>query len=265
MYVVAVTRWARPLEQEVGALSPLLGMAPYDLKLRLGGPLPVLFAREPDAARARQLLATLRGRGHGAVACDVARVADSAEMTCPRTYAFEPAAFAGESPEWGRREMPYAEVAGLIHASAATFEQTSSVTKQRKFSLGRAALTGGIAMRKTTTTEKRSQAEEREQVLYVIRNDARDPWLLRESRLRHLGLGDRIRPTSAENFATLVELLRERAPQALYDDALRRRPRKADGVSVSGTTAHKVTEVSNASETDLAVHLIVVAHLTGQR
>lgn len=265
MYVVAITRWAQPVEQEVAALAPLLGVAPYDLKLRLAGPLPAVFAREPDPARARQLLAALRNRGHGAVACDLARVASSAEMTCPRSYAFEADALAALDPAWGKRLMPYADVVALIVASAATIEQTSSVTKKRKFSLGRAALTGGLAVRKTVTTEKRSTADEREQVLYVIRNSGRDPWLLRERRLRHQGLGDRVRPTSAENFATLVELLREHAAKALFDDRLLRRPRKADTVSVSGTSAHRVTEASNAAETDLAVHLIVVGHLTGQR
>ncbi|MBW2522699.1 MAG: hypothetical protein JRI23_00925 [Deltaproteobacteria bacterium] len=264
MYVVAITRWGRPLEQEVAALAPLLGMVPYDLKLRLAGPLPVVFAREAEADGARRHLAALRDRGHGAVACDLGRVPCSAEMASPRRYGFEPAAFVGSDPAWGERRMPYADMVGLIHASAATIEQQSSVTKKRKFSLGRAALTGGLAMRKTVTTERRATSEQREQVLYVIRKDASDPWLLQEGRLRHQGLGDRVRPTSAENFATLIEVLRERAPAALYDDRLRRRTRKADSLSVSGTTAHKVTEMSNASETDLAMHLIVVAHLTGQ-
>ena len=265
MYVVAITRWARPVDQEVVALAPLVGLAPYDLKLRLGGPLPAVFARERDTGRARELLAALRDRGHGAVACDLDRVPNSAEMTSPRSYCFEPEALLGHDPAWGERRMPYAEVVGLIHASAATSEQTSSVTKQRKFSMGRAALTGGIAMRKTTTTDKRSQSEDREQVLYIVRKGARDPWLLTESRLRHQGLADRVRPTSAENFGILIELLRERMPAALFDDRLRRRPRKANSLTVSGTSAHKVTEMSNASETDLAMHLIVVAHLTGQQ
>ena len=74
MYVVAITRWAQPLEQEAVVLAPLLGMAAYDLKLRLAGPLPAVFARAPELARARELLAALRARGHGAVACDLARV-----------------------------------------------------------------------------------------------------------------------------------------------------------------------------------------------
>lgn len=264
MYVVAVTRWATPVEQEATALAPLFGMAPYDLKLRLGGPLPVVVAREGDAQRARQLLAALRDRGHGSVACDLASVPSSAEMTCPRSYAFEPDAFVALDPAWDRRLMPFRDMVGLIHAKAATIQQTSDVTKKRKFSLGRAALTGGLAMRKTETTERRSVSEEREQVLYLVRKDGREPMLLREGRLRHQGLGERVARTAAENFTVLLQMLRESAPQALFDDRLARRLRKTDTMAVSGTSAHQVTEISNASETDLAMHLIVVAHLTGQ-
>lgn len=264
MYVVAIVRWARPLEQELAALAPLLGMVAYDLKLRLGGPLPVVFAREADPARARELLAALRKRGHGAVACDLTKVPSAAEMTAPRTYELAADAFVGAAPAWGEARMPYAEIVALIHANVATIERTQEVTKDRKFSLGRAALTGGIAVRKEVEKKSVASSEDREQVLYVVHESGRDPWLLCEQRLRHRGLGERVRPTAGENFATLVQLLRARAPHALYDDRLLRRLRKTDTVSVSGPTARKVTEISNASETDLAMHLIVVGHITGQ-
>jgi hypothetical protein len=260
MYVVAITRWASSPEEEARALAPVLGVAPYDLKLRLGGPLPVVVTREADAARARELLQLMRTRGHGAIGCDLAYVPSSEQMPAPRSYRLEDEAFVGLDPAWGERAVRYADLLGLVHASAATLEESTAVTQSKKFSLGRAVLTGGLVMRKKTTSERRDSSEQREQVLYLIRQDGRDPMILREQRLRHQGLGARAKPTSPENFATLITLLRERAPGALFDDRLFTRPRRATTTSVSGTAADRLAASSNASDNDLAAHLIVVAH-----
>ena len=264
MYVVAITRWGRPLEEEAPELAPLLGLVVYDAKLRLGGPEPVIFAREPDVARARELLALLRSRGHGAVACELAYVPSSEQMAAPRTYAFGPEAFTVHDPAWGERSLPYGDILALVHAATAASEQSTTVTKTKKFSLGRAVLSGGLVMNKKTTKEAHTEADTREQVVYVVRVDGRDPLLLRETRLRHQGLGERARPTVLENLALLVELLRARAPGALYDDRLLRRPRKATSLSVSGTATARTSASSNASDVDLAVHVLAVAHRQGQ-
>ena len=264
MYVVAITRWGQPLQQEVGALAPLLGMAVYDAKLRLAAPLPVVFARESEVARARELLATVRGRGHGAVACELSFVQSSAEMASPRSYVFEPESFVASDPAWGQQSMPYADIAALIQARAQVIEQSSAITKEKKLSMGRAVLSGGMMMRKTNTTEQRNMTEEHEQVLYLVRKDGRDPMFLRAGRLRHRGLGDRAGRTSLANFATLIAVLRERAPQALFDDRLVRQRRKVDLTSISGTATDRTAASSNASANDLAAHLIAVAHLQGQ-
>jgi len=264
MYVVAITRWARPVEQELAALAPLLGLAAYDLKLRLTGPLPVVFQRVTEVERAREVLAALRLRGHGAVACDLAYVPSSEEMPSPRSYQLRADALVALHPAWGERSMAYGDLLALIRAKAAKVEQSSSTTKQKKLSLGRAALTGGLVMRKSTTTHDRAEVEEREQVLYLIRNTGRDPMILREQQLRHQGLGEQVKPTSLENFVTLLAVLRQRAPQALYDDRLVTHRRKASMIAVAGTAASQVISSSNASENDLAAHLIAVAHLKGQ-
>ncbi len=264
MVVVAITRWAQPVEQELAALVPLSGLGAYDLRLRLAGPLPVVFRQLDSAEGAREVLAALRQRGHGVVACDLDYVASSDRMTAPRSYELGPDALVVRHPAWGERAMPYGELLALIRATAAKVEQSSSTTKQKKLSLGRAAMTGGLVMRKATTSHERAEVEEREQVLYLIRKTGREPMILREHQLRHQGLGDQVKPTSLENFTTLVALLRQQAPHALYDDRLVSHRRKSSMTALAGTAADQVASSSNASENDLAAHLIAVAHLTGQ-
>ena len=61
-------------------------------------------------------------------------------------------------------------------------------------------------------------------------------------------------------LARLVDTLRERAPGALYDEQLLGARRRTDVTAVGrGTVA-----ASNAGETDLAAHVIAVAHKSGQ-
>ena len=264
MLVVAITRWERPFDQEAAALAPLLGLGVYDAKLRLGGPTPVVFARVEDADRARSLLEALRQRGHGAVACDLARVPSSETLLSPRNYELGAGSFVTLDPAHGRQELPYAEILALIRASQLTSQQLSTVTTEKKLALGRAALSGGLVRHKVTTTSSTSHSEEREQVLYVVRKSGRDALLLCERQLRHEGLGAQRQATSLANFTTLVETLRGLAPDALYDERLLERRRKSAAVSMSGGAKDRLVSRSNASENDLAAHLLAVAHLTGQ-
>ena len=191
-------------------------------------------------------------------------VPSSGSMATPRGYELGETDFVALDPSWGRRALPYDEILALIRAGSSTSEQTSSVTKEKKFSLGRAALSGGIVRSKTTTTTHRNTTEEREQVLYVIRKNGRDPFLLRESHVRHEGLGEQRKATKLLNFVAMVDALRARAPAAMYDDRLLKQRRKGSLSTVAGGESNRVATSSNASENDLAAHLLAIAHLKGQ-
>jgi hypothetical protein len=90
VFVVAITRWARPLEEELVELAAIVGEVPYDLRLRLAGTLPAIFGRTSDRQEAIERLGMLRGRGHGAVACDVDRVPRVKRCCRPATTSSRP-------------------------------------------------------------------------------------------------------------------------------------------------------------------------------
>ncbi len=123
--------------------------------------------------------------------------------------------------------------------------------------MGRAVLTGGLVATKRKSVPPERAPVKHERVLYVI-DERGDPFRLAESALSHDGLGPKMKPTAAENFSTLVEELRIRAPRAFFDDRLvhETRFRSADALG-SGAA-------SNVSIADLYLHLLVTAHVTGQ-
>ncbi|MBW1806565.1 MAG: hypothetical protein JRJ19_06555 [Deltaproteobacteria bacterium] len=262
MFIVAVTRWARPFDQELATLAPILNIGQYDLRLRLAGPLPVVVAQRLEEDFAKKILAVLVERGHGALACDASQVSGSEEMFTPRIFAFESMSFVILDKE--QRQVPFADILALIQATCSISDTKASTSKKKKFSLTRTAMTGGLVRSKKVSKESRVESVERQQVLYVFQRTGQNPIFLSESRLQYSGLGDKMKAASPENFSSLVTLLREQAPAAFYDDRLARQPRASGQIRVSGSAKDRKIVQSNASENDLAVHLIVQAHLLQQ-
>lgn len=268
MLLVALTRWSRSpspelVAAEVQVLAPLLGVGAYELRLALSGQLPVVLLETDDPARAKALLAGLRGRGHGAVACDGASVASSAAMFPAKSFGFEPDALVFECPGQPAARVAHAEVLAWVMATHAREEDSSREVREKKLSLSRAALSGGLVRSKTTTVTQRGSALETERVLYVLSRTGRGHVLLRETRLHYTGLGPRMGKSTTESFNTLTQVLRQQVPSALFDDRLLKQ-RAASSLQVSRTSSSRTVVTSNESDVDVAVHLLAVAFLQGQ-
>jgi hypothetical protein len=236
MFVVAVVALARSVEEEALALGADLGVTTYEAALLLRAIAPSVVLRAPDRARALDLLSRLRARGHDVVACDVDAVVASADMLEVRSFSFETAAFVALGAERQTREpldrVAYADLVAIVRAIHAHVVETVEKTRERQLSVGRAALTGGLLMTKTKTTERTRTSSEREAVVYLFRRGG-PPWLVRASRARYDGLEAPLLPSQHENFAALVARLRERAPGAAYDERLSRAPRAPEAADLA--------------------------------
>lgn len=266
MFVVALTRWNQPLESELPALAAALGEQPYDLRMKLVGTLPAYVYRGPDVTRAHHVLGVLQARKHGAVAVDFEHVADAESMVVPRRVRFDLDRLSVEHHAQNTMQsahLVYAELLAVVHAMQSQATDASHVSTESKVSLGRAALTGGVMWTKSKTTETNTQHTDAEQVLYLFRQSGAEPMLLRQQSIRVEGLGSPAR-TSLEVFRATIDELRKRAPTALYDNRLLTNKRKAALVSHVAHAKTTTTSHSNASENDLAAHVIALAHLKGQ-
>ncbi|MBI3205712.1 MAG: hypothetical protein HYZ29_29515 [Myxococcales bacterium] len=268
MLLVALTRWSRSpspelVAAEVQVLAPVLGVGAYELRLALSGQLPVVLLETDDRERATGLLADLRGRGHGAVGCDGASVASSATMYSAKTFGFEPNALVFDCPGQPAHRLAHSEVLALLVATHAREEDSSREVREKKLSLSRAALSGGLVRSKTTTVTQRGSALETERVLYVLSRTGRGHALLRETRLHYTGLGTRMGKSTTVSFNTLTEVLRQLLPSALFDDRLLKQ-RAASSLQVSRTSSSRTVVTSNESDVDVAVHLLALARLQGQ-
>lgn len=257
MYVVALTKLATPIEDEAAALARDLGSTAYEQRLVLNGGLPSIVQRTTDRAAAQGLLAKLLARGQGAVACDAGAVIASERMTLLRHFAFEPDAVVLTDRDDAR--LPYVDVAALLRAVHRTRTETESNVQQKKLSMGRALISGGLMLSKSVAKKERSVTQEMEQVLYVFRASGAPPWLLRERAANYSALGKDLGPSSAQNFLTTIQRLRELAPEAVYDDRLVA-PRPVPA-RISRTTGDKSESVStsSASGVDLLAHVLALS------
>lgn len=250
------------MDGELTTLAGWLGITPYDLRLRAAAGLPAPLLSTPDAAAAADLLARLRARGHGAVGCDFG--ASGAAAGSVRELNFGPSALTGQDEQGRPFEVPYVEISGLLRALSVVAAENTVTTKEKKLDVGMAVMTGGLKMSKTVERTTRSASEQREQILYLFKHARPLPVIFRELSVRYQGLGAERKPTTIQNFLVLIQLLRQRAPHALYDERFLTQKRKIGLAAVGGIASERTVTSSNASENELAARLLMLAHEQGQ-
>jgi hypothetical protein len=256
VYAVAIAELNATIETEAIALSSDLGVSAYEARLVLASGTPAIVSMSSDKARALDLLARLRARGHGAIACDASAVVASDAMTSMRRFCLNAGSIS--SDEGPRAELPYGDVLALVAAVHRQRVTSESVVRDSKFSVGRAVMTGGMVNTRTVKRETRATTEERDAVLYVFRRGGGIPWILRERGTRWAGHGRPVAPTAGANFRPTVRLWRAPMPRAVYDDRLVTRRSAPERMAVAAGAAGTTTTTSSEAAIDLLAHLLAI-------
>jgi hypothetical protein len=254
VYVVALAELHGTVDAEAPALAADLGVTAYEARLLLAAGLPAVVKTTPDRALALELLGKIRARAHGAVACDASAVIASSAMVPMTRFALRDDGVA--VLDEGGAHLPYDDVLALVAAVHRLHADTTTTSRETKFSMQRTLLTGGIALTKTVMKETRTAKDERDGVLYVFRRSGATPWLLREHGTSWSGLSH-VAPTEAENYRAVVAALRARAVGATFDDRLVTR-KAPERTSLSGGTGNATVRSSTEAGVDLLAHLLAM-------
>ncbi|MEZ4299919.1 MAG: hypothetical protein R3B70_33535 [Polyangiaceae bacterium] len=255
MYVVALMELSGTVEAEAAALAADLGTTAYEERLKLVGGLPVIVLTSAEKPPAQLLGGKMRARGQGVLAVDTARVTGAADMVSMRRFDFETGGLLQR--DTGAR-LPFSDILALVRAVHRTQTETRTETQHIKLSLGKAVLTGGLAMTKKVTREDKSVATDRSNVLYLFRASGETPWLLQERTTDYSALGPDLAPSSMQNFLTTIARLRAAAPTALYDERLTQ-PGAMPKSTLCSTAPGRMSS-SSASGVDLMASLIALWH-----
>lgn len=96
--------------------------------------------------------------------------------------------------------------------------ETKTVT-ERKLSLGKTLLSGGIPMTTKVSHQEEVRSEERRKLLYLFARDER-PVVFSQDGMAYDGLGPAMKPSRELNFAFLLSELRDRGVNSSWDERL---------------------------------------------
>jgi hypothetical protein len=241
-------------DASVAQLATDLGVVAYEARMTLAAGYPAVVSTTADAARAFDLVAKLRVHGGDAVTCYASEVVSSEAMVALDKFTLD-----ANGVTAGGETLAWSDVLCLLRATHRARTATETQTTERKFSAGRSLLSGGLSNTTTVTKQSKESSDSREQVLYVFRRSRQTPWILREQGTHYEGLGPALARTTIENFATMTKLLRERAPDAVYDERLITRARVAERAVRQGTAAQSTVTSSSASGVDVLAHLLALS------
>lgn len=224
------TAVAAPIDTWLVKVAGALSMTPYDLRLRVAGPVPWLVARVASVEDAAAPVARLREVGCGAVSFDPATIAFDSALTAR--------AFAREDAVWlepGPRALPYDQLSLVVHA---TLDEELGVEVTR------------FAPNTYDGITSHSRARDKRQALYLCPEAGGVVRLVEGT----LGFPEETAPTVRGRFGSFVGAVRAKVGAPRFRDAFVAEPRKRTSMrALSQSETHRSTVQGNVAETDLAV------------
>ena len=223
MYLVVLHDW----KMEEGAVALLvaekLETVAFEARQKLSGGSPVVIATFADEDHARALVASLTQEDLPAFMIDSEDVRKQQSPFYVQRFVLGEEALKVESREGDSYEIQYGAIDLLLVAICKAGEiQTTGIEINRKFSLGKTLLAGGLPMTKQIKTEKIVTVEERDESLWLYTHD-RALFIFDRPVMNFDGLGEAMQFTRDLNFAHLKNELKRLAPRARFDDRLLKR------------------------------------------
>jgi hypothetical protein len=250
-YIVGFRNLAGDEETMAPKLAEILGMSLYDARLRLraadGGPaVGTLFNGREDA---QACSAALQAAGFQAVVLSPEMVETEARRFLVRSFSLGGDSLGVISRQGENLQIPFRSVDLILRGTEIMRQTETETVREKKFSLGRAVISGGLVMTKKTTTTHESTTESRENFLHVYAGTF-PPVVFRESSVLYDSLGPEMQASRQLNFNFFLQKLREKSPNAVFDDRLMNRLGQS---RVLGSVLHP------ESHLDIAVSLLAAA------
>ncbi|HEY6009178.1 MAG TPA: hypothetical protein VIU40_12710, partial [Geobacteraceae bacterium] len=200
-------------------LAASLGITAYEMRQRMIGGGPAVVASFADPHQARTLAAKLNQSGVATLIIDADAVRSKAGRFVVRRFELNEWALHIEASDGQSAEIAYGDVDLLLPGTRVVGQSETVTVTERKFSLGRTILSGGIPMSKKVERQEVVTNEEREHILYLYAGE-RPPAVFSQSAMVYDGLGTAMKLSRELNFAYLTSELRRLCPAAGYDDRL---------------------------------------------
>lgn len=244
MHVVAISNWGEETPQLVQALAGALGMTAFEARPRMIGNGPAVVATFANREMALALANKLNQLGFATLIVDAAAVRSRTGLFIVCHLQFNKWSLFIETSGGQQKEIPYEEIDLLLPGTSIAETSETKTVIERKFSLGKTLLSGGIPMTSKVEQQEEVTTEERGRVLYLYA-DKQPPVLFSQNGMTYEGFGAAMKLSRELNFSYLIRELRRLCPGAGYDDRLLNRSGQA---RLLGPTINSETSLSVAAE-----------------
>lgn len=219
MHVVVIHGWGEETAELAQTLANALGVMVFEARQRLIGGGPAVVASAADPHQAHILAARLSQSGIAAFVIDATAVRGRTGHFIVRRFTLGERSLSIETGDGQRAEIAYGEISLLLAATGITGQTETRKVVERKLSLGKTILSGGIPLTQKVERQEEVSTEERSKALYLYAGN-RSPVLFSQNGMTYDGLGAAMKMSRELNFAHLASELRRLAPGAGYDDRL---------------------------------------------
>ena len=219
MHLVVIHGWREESAELVQAIAAASVTTAYEARQRMIGGGPAVLASFAGQEQARALCAKLTEAGVGAFVVDTASLRGEPGPLTVRRFLLGARSLCLEAVDGVTAEIPYAEIGLLLPGTRISGQSASKTVTERKFSLGRTVLSGGIPLTKKVTRQEEVTSEERTKCLYLLARN-RPQIVFRQSGMSYDGFGAAMKLSQELNFALLTSELRRLCYAASFDDRL---------------------------------------------
>jgi hypothetical protein len=244
MFVVAIYGWQEETGELAQTLAGALGIMAFEARQRLIGGGPSVVASFAEEQQAKTLADTINDVGIKTIVVDAKPVRLRDCFFFVRRFEFAARELKIESHTGQHVTIRYAEMELLITGTSVVSSSETKTVVEKKFSLGKTLLSGGIPMTKKVERQEEVSSEESEQLLYLYAHD-RPAAVFSLNGLNYDGLGAEMKLSRNLNFAHLLSQIRVHAPGAVFDDRLLSRVNQS---RLLGSVQGRATSIDLAAE-----------------
>ena len=228
MHIAAIHNLPDNKKELAVALADALGATLYDARSRLSvpgnGPFVVAVSKELDAVE--KIAERLQSEGFDTILLNENEIETVSSQFVVRKFRLNDKELIVESRDGQSLAIDYSDIDLILRGTCIAVSSETEILKKRKFSPGRAILSGGLIISKTTKVERDVTTEEREGFFNLYCENGLT-LVFFENALIYDSLGPALQPSRIANFTYLLSELRQRQPDAVFDDRLLRRAEQA--------------------------------------
>jgi hypothetical protein len=220
MHLVAIHSLNKDKESMADSLAAALNTTLYEAltRLRCPGSGPFTVAVFAGKEQAEKLSERLNSSGFRSSVLTAEEIARDEGAWIVRSFELEHQLHI-KTEKGENLDIAFQGVELILPGISTSRDTTTETVKHRSINLGRAVLTGGMILTKTTKTTRDVTTEARERFVNLYASDA-PVIVFRENSLDYNSLGPARKLSRSENFAHVLAELRRCCPNALYDERL---------------------------------------------